>query len=422
MKEDFLHLIWKLKKFNLLNLKTSNGDSIDILNFGQHNDNAGPDFLNGSIKINETIWHGHIELHIKSKDWDLHKHQNDEAYKNVILHVVYEENGPIKTYNNKAIPTLILKDRIEPSTFERYASLTNSLDKIPCSKHLHKVDWDLQGLFLQRILVERLEQKCDRIQKNLTNSNNDWESILYQLLSKYLGLKVNGAAFEQLAYVAPYSLLKKVHSDLNKTEALLLGQAGLLKNQKDNYIIDLKKEYEHLKNKFSLVPMTGVEWKFSRLRPANFPTIRIAQLASLYHKTPNLFNKIVNTLSIENINNLLSTQASSYWDSHYMPGKESKLSVKKIGQTTKDLLIINVVAPLMFTYGKKTDNTLVTEKAIQLLEEVKAENNTITRLWNSLGKKAINAFESQALLQLKTVHCDKFDCLNCQIGNNILFK
>jgi len=422
MKEAFLHLIWKLKKFDLSQLQTTDGQALSVLNFGTHNHNSGPDFLNGSIKYKDNIWHGHIELHVKSTAWNQHKHQDDKAYNSVILHVVYEDDGPIKTYNGNTIPTLVLKGRIAKSSFRKYEMLTNSLDKIPCTNHMHKVDWDLQSFFLQRVLVERLEQKCERILERLKDSNNDWENVLYGLLSKYMGLKVNGAAFEQLVHLTPYSLLKKVHSDQELTEALLLGQAGLLMNQKDTYIIALKKEYEHLRHKFSLTPMSGVEWKFSRLRPANFPTIRIAQLASLYHRTPRLFSSIVMLPTISHIYELLDTMASSYWNTHYVPGKASAFSIKKIGKTTKDLLIINVIVPLLFTYGKKTDNEILKEKALHLLEELKAEDNSIIRLWKSLGKSATSAYESQALLQLKTVHCDNFNCLNCQIGNNILFK
>jgi hypothetical protein len=422
MKEDLIHLVWKLKKFDFNNLTTTDGEKLQIKKFGFHNKNAGPDFLNGEIIVGDTKWVGHIEMHINSSDWNKHKHQDDKAYNNVILHVVYNEDTKIINQSGQQIPTLILNDRISQHTINNYEKLSQNLDWIPCAKSISKVDDIKKVIFLEKVLIERLQKKCARIYEILEHTHNDWEGTLYRLLLKYFGLKVNGSAFEQLAHVTPYPYIKKLSDKSIALEALLLGQAGLLSNPSDQYISQLRTEYNHYKNKYQLVPMTGVEWRFSKLRPANFPPIRIAQIAQLYHKSPQLFNDILKAKNINDIYIMLDVTASDYWTTHYLPGKTSESKTKKIGQSTKELIAINVVVPLLFSYGQKTDNDIYKDKAISLLENIKAENNSIIREWKGLGMKTKSAFDSQSLIQLKNEYCNNFNCLNCQIGQTILFS
>jgi hypothetical protein len=422
MKEDLLHLVWKLKKLDFNNLQTTNGETIQIKKFGFHNQNSGPDFLNGEVVIGDTTWVGHIEMHINATDWTKHNHQKDKAYNNVILHVVFNDDGPISNQSGQTIPTLVLKDRISKSTIDNYETLAANKDWIPCAQSIHKTDKIKNSFFLEKVLIERLEDKCQRIIDILKHNNNDWEDTLYRLLLKYLGLKVNSSAFEQLAHVTPYNNVKKLSDKSFALEALLLGQAGLLNKKSDDYFSQLLNEYNHYKKKYDLIPMTGIEWRFSKLRPANFPTIRIAQISQLYNKTPQLFNETLHIKSVSDIYELLDVTASSYWDTHYLPEKESEKKPKKMGQMTKELIVINVIVPLMFTYGQKTDKEFYRDKALDLLQKVKAENNLIIREWKQLGMSAKSAFDSQALLQLKNEYCNNFNCLNCQMGQSILFS
>jgi len=422
MKEDLLHIVWKLKKLDFNNLMTTSGETIQIKKFGFHNQNSGPDFLNGEVVIGDTTWVGHIEMHVNATDWTKHNHQKDKAYNNVILHVVYNDDGPISNESGQHIPTLILRDRISLSTLKNYENLASNLDWIPCAQSIHKTDEIKNSFFLEKVLIERLQNKCLRIIEILDYNNNDWEDTLYRLLLKYLGLKVNSSAFEQLAHVTPYSYIKKLSDKSSALEALLLGQAGLLNSNSDEYFNRLLTEYTHYKKKYNLIAMTGVEWRFSKLRPANFPTIRIAQISQLYNKAPQLFNDLLHIKYVSDIYEKLDVTASSYWDTHYLPNKESESKPKKIGQMTKELIVINVLVPLMFTYGQKTDNELYKDKALDLLEKVKAENNVIIREWKKLGMTAKSAFDTQALLQLKNEYCNNFKCLNCQIGQTILFS
>ena len=419
MKEDFLHYIWKTKNFDLKNLSTTDGQNLSLSILGSHNMNAGPDFLNAKIKIGETTWVGHIEIHINASDWYKHKHHEDKAYNNVILHVVYNNDKTIKNENGQPLATFVLDTRINLSEFENYNDLMSSLNWVPCTKHLVNLDLSKMPIQLEGLVISRLISKYSRIKKLLDQSKNDWEGVLFQLLLRYFGLKVNGDAFEILAEKTPYKLLIKCESLFQK-ESLLFGQAGLLKN-KDDYIISLENEYRHQKEKYSLQPMTGVEWKFSKLRPANFPSLRLAQIASLYHKTPQLFQQLKADLSLSNLANLLSSHCSEYWNTHYLPGKESPIRIKDIGSTTKDILIINVIVPIIFAYGHSIDNYKLKEKAVDILSEISSENNGIIRKWKSFGFSPKNASDTQALLQLKNEYCDTFKCLACPLGQQIIF-
>lgn len=418
MVEELLQYIWKTKRINLLNLSTTDGEALTILEYGIHNHNAGPDFINGKIKINETTWVGHIEIHVKSSEWNAHKHQNDEAYNNVILHVVNENDKDIQNKNGQAIPTLEIKDRYDPSLLKHYSHLMMNQSWVPCAGQLPQTDKKGLPFFLERLVTDRLIRKGEQIAALLKDSKNDWEEVLYKTIMRYLGLKVNGGALARLAEVMPLSTLRKQESLIQK-ESALFGQAGLLKSQ-DDYFVTLEREYKHQKHKYNLQSMTGVEWRFSRLRPANFPTIRIAQVAALYHQKPQLFNEVISNPSYEQLSHLLEVKASEYWDNHYSPGKAGATKVKKIGLATKDLLIINAFAPILFAYGMAKSAEEIKVKAIDLLARTKPEQNSIIREWRNLGVIADSANQSQALIELKTNYCNMQKCLRCHIGQQII--
>lgn len=419
--EDFLHYIWNFKLFNTNDLKTTNKETIQILKSGQHNTDAGPDFFNAQIKLENTLWAGNVEIHINSSDWVKHHHETDNAYNNVILHVVYHHDREIKNANGNAIPTLELKNLIDLKLILNYEQLISSKNWIPCSNQIHSVDEFVINNWLERLVFERLERKSIEIEATLIKNKNDWEETFYQLLFKYFGLKVNAEPFLLLAKNTSLKIIEK-HKNSFTVEALLFGQAGFLtENMEDEYFKRLKKEYQFLNSKFSLVPLDKSLWKFLRLRPANFPTIRIAQLANLLVHEPRLFSKIIAINSVQEIRQLFELTASKYWDNHYQFGVTQKKSItKRTGKLMIDSLIINVIVPMLFVYATTTQNEELKNKAIQFLEKLTSEKNTILLNFEKLGVKSNNALQSQALIELKTNYCFQKKCLNCSIGNNLV--
>lgn len=421
MKEEFLHYIWKYKLFNTSNLLTQNNEQIEIVSFGIHNTDAGPDFFNGKVIIDQTTWAGNIEIHINSSDWIKHRHQSDKAYDNVILHVVYNNEIGVNDKDGNPIPTMVLKGLIDENLIEKYDNLTQSKDWIPCGKQIKTVDEFTINSWINRLAIERLERKSEEIQETLKLNKNNWEETFYQYLFKYFGLKVNAQPFELLAKNTSLKIIEK-HSDLFSIEALLYGQSGYLEEEiEDEYYNKLKKEYHFLKSKFGLTPLDKSLWKLLRLRPSNFPTIRIAQLASLLSNNTRLFSKIIETESVKELQQLFYVQASEYWKSHYQfreAVKENK--VKKIGINTINNIIINVIVPFTFVYGKVKQNEKLVEKSLNLLENIKAEDNSIIKNWSDLGVKSGNAMQTQSLLELKNNYCSQKKCLNCSIGNQII--
>jgi len=422
MREEFLHHIWRLKRFDHTDLKGVHGERIQILNYGQLNHNAGPDFLNAKILIDQTCWVGHVEIHIKSSEWYNHNHQNDPNYKNVILHVVHSHNREV--INNTGIPliTLELKHRIDTKLLEHYFLLRQNKTFVACQELIHKIDQSRLRIYLERLLTNRLERKSQYIKQLLSSYNNDWEHVCYLLTAKYLGSNINSEAFLEFSQRLPYALINKNYSNLFRLEALTFGQAGLLKITKDDYFKRLNSEYHHLKNKYCLIPMTGLQWNFGRLRPGNFPSIRLAQLAAIYHKSPKLFRMIIDNPQLEVFQSLLNQSASNYWSEHYIPGKKSKFLIKKIGAKTRNQIIINAFIPLIFTYASIHMNNLLIEKCLNMFANLASENNAILSKWKRFGINSKTAGESQALIELKTQFCEQQKCLNCQIGTKLLFE
>lgn len=421
MQEDLLHFAWRLKRFDLSDLHTTDGHTIEILHFGEANRDAGPDFLNARIRIDDTLWAGNVEMHLKASDWDLHRHGEDRSYDNVILHVVLEEDQDIARASGEKIPCLELKRRIPNRVSRIYKSLLDNEYWIPCQHQFFQVPAGVKQMWLDRLLVERLEKKTTEMVRRLELNKYDWELTFYQLLARNFGMRVNGDAFEQLARSLPLQTLWQYKNRLFRLEALLFGQSGMLDvDFTDDYPKKLQEEYRFLKHKHQLKPMAGHQWKFLRMRPANFPTIRIAQFAMLLHQSNHLFSKMLAAQQLVEIEHMFELKISNYWRDHYTFDKPSRKRQKTLGKTAIHLLIINTIAPLLFLYGNWKQEERFKDRALQLLEALPPEKNHIIEQWKNLGLSVDSAYTSQALLQLKNSYCDRKACLQCAVGNAIL--
>lgn len=420
MKEDFLHYLWKFKKFNTLNLTTFNGEEITIVNVGHYLELAGPDFFNAQIVIANQKWAGNVEIHLKSSDWYVHHHERDSAYENVILHVVWEHDTEIFRGNNTEIPVLELKKYVDTKTIANYQSLVSPKSWIFCEKQIKEVDEFVIKNWQERLFFERLERKSKPIYDLLQQTNNDWEAVLFCLLAKNFGLNTNGELFFKLAQSIPFSIIRKESFELENLEALLFGQVGLLDSEKeDNYFKDLKSRYFYLRHKYQIEKSTVEPLQFFKHRPDNFPTIRLSQLANLYHAQQNLFSKIITSTSEKSIYEIFEISVSNYWKNHYQFDKESPKKKKLLSKSFIDLVLINTIIPLQFAYAKSQGKEDI-EGLIRLLIKISPEKNTIIDKFSSVGLKSKNAFESQSLLQLKNEYCNKSRCLECAIGMELL--
>lgn len=420
MKEDFLHYLWKFKKFNTLNLKTPDGDEITIINSGQYLELAGPDFFNAQITIGNQKWAGNVEIHLKSSDWYLHHHERDSSYENVILHVVWEHDSEVFRKNNTEIPVLEIKQYIDPTTITNYKSLMLPKSWIFCEKQLKENDEFTLKNWQERLFFERLERKSKPIYDLLEQTNQDWEAVLFCLLAKNFGLNTNGETFSKIAQSIPFSIIRKESFEVENLEALLLGSAGLLDLEKeDTYFKDLKFRYYYLLHKYKIDKKFTEPVQFFKHRPDNFPTIRLSQLANLYHKQQNLFSKISTSKSVENIYDVFHVSSSTYWQNHYQFDKESPKKSKMLSKSFIDLILINTLIPIQFAFAKSQGKE-ISEDLIQLLNEVAPEKNAIIEKFSSFGLKSKTAFESQSLLQLKNEYCNKSRCLECALGMDFL--
>ena len=423
MSEDFLHYLWMYKKFELSNLKTTTQQKITIQQTGVYNtQNSGPDFFNAMICIDDQKWAGTVEVHIKSSDWYVHNHENDPAYHNVILHVVWEDDTEIFRRNNTRLPTLQLKDYISDTWFTKYKDLykNTAMQWVPCAKQIHEIPRFIMSNWQERLYVERLEEKSELIIELLKHSKNNWEAVLFKLLAKNFGLKANGEAFLSIANSFDFSILQKNSGALDTLEALLLGQANLLvEESKMIYFQKLKNEFAFLKNKYSLENIGIIPVQFFRLRPSNFPTIRLSQLAMLYTKNQQLFSHIVKATDIEDFYDLFGIETSPFWENHYTFQKESHSRKKRLTKSFIDLIIINTIIPIRFVYAKYM-NKNPEEEVFTLLSQLPYEKNSIVDAFISLKMPIYNAVHSQAVLQLKNSYCDQKACLKCAIGNYLL--
>ncbi|MBS1512039.1 MAG: DUF2851 family protein [Bacteroidetes bacterium] len=417
MTERLLQYIWQFQQYNAVQLTTFDGEPLRIIHPGIHNTNQGPDFLNAKVQVNNTLWAGSIELHIQSSQWTAHGHSSDANFNNVILHVVWENDVQLKDN----FPVLELKGRVSGIILDRYSMLLHNSEFIPCQKMIHQVNNLTWMAWKERLLVERLEQKTGMVLSYLQKNNMHWEEAFWWLLAKNFGMKVNGDAFEKIAQSIPLNILAKHKNQIHQLEALLLGQAGLLNEKFDEaYPIMLQKEYRFLQTKYQL-KQPGIALLFLRMRPANFPSVRLAQLAMLVHQSVHLFSTIRESKTIAALKQLLDVTANDYWHEHYVPGEKAAFKKKNLGAQTVNNILINTVIPLIFSYGIYHNDYRYKDKAINWLTQLAAEKNNITTAFEKLGVANQSAFDSQALLQLRNIYCNNKRCLDCTVGN-ILMK
>jgi len=424
MKEEFLHWLWKNRLFNTDDLFDKEAGHIEVINPGEYNRDSGPDFFNTRLVIDSTSWAGNTEIHINASDWYRHGHHTDHAYDNVVLHIVHNNDAEAFTASGRRLLTACLP--FDPALWENYLDFVNNPSPLACSGLVDKTDIFRVRRWLYDRGIERMERKGKEISAILEKTGNDWEETLYRLVSRYFGFRVNTDPFELLASRLPLKVIRKHADNLLQVEALLFGTAGLLDEAlfreavNDEYYLLLTREFRVLKAKYALQPVDGWLWKFHRLRPANFPTVRLSQLAALLAHSEGLFSRVLECSDTGDIRNLLSVKASSYWSNHYLFGKEVTRSIRQAGRQSVDLLIINAIVPMLFVYGKAKQQPGRCSKAVDILENLPAEENSIVSDFTEAGLKPESAFASQALIELRTIWCRYHRCLSCLIGSSLI--
>ena len=424
MKEEFLHYLWKYGLYDLDKLSDNDGNKIVVIHPGEYNRDSGPDFFNARILIAGTLWAGNVEIHTRSSHFDNHGHHIDPAFNNVILHVVAENDK--RVFNTRGEELLTVELLFDPALYEKYISLVNNPYIIACQDDIKKLDSIFIRHWLSSLVVERLQSKSELILKIFSETGNDWEETFYRLLTRYFGFRVNTEPFEMLATALPFRIIRKHADSRFQIEALLFGTAGMLEEGlfkealSDEYYLQLIREYRILSAKYSLQPIHGWLWKFYRLRPANFPTVRISQLSAMLSSAGGLFSNVLEATDIIQLKETFEVTASDYWDGHYVFGKKSIDISKNTGSQATDIFLINAVIPLIFVYGHNRDRHDISERALSFLENIRPEQNKITGEWKSGGIKAESAFYSQALIQLRNEYCKKRKCLDCRIGSKLI--
>lgn len=420
--EDFLHYLWKFRLFSQQELKTSLGEILEIMTVGIHNKNAGPDFENAKIRIGDTLWAGNVEIHLRSSDWERHRHQLDEAYENVILHVVGQHDQKIFRTDGTEIPVFVLGELIPPNIAANYNRLIECMNWIPCEKQLIHVDQFHIKNWLSRVLIERLEEKSDTVNDILLEFKGSWDDAFYIVLARNFGFKTNAVPFEMLARSLPQQLLARYKNSPLQIEALILGQSGFLSGDfKEEYPQALKKEYQFLEKKHSLKPIDKYLWKYMRLRPQNFPAIRLAQFAALILKSNHLFSRILDEKDVKMIIRMFNNlPINSYWQTHYRFEVECAKSSGHLGEQSVNNILTNTVAVFLFAFGKKTGSEIYMNRSLSLLENLSPEINGVINRFKEIGVHAENAYFAQSLMQLKKSYCDQKKCLSCGIGTKLL--
>jgi hypothetical protein len=427
--EQLLHYVWKHKLFPLGEMKTTDGLTVEVIDPGLHNRNSGPDFFNAKVKINGTLWVGNVEIHDKSSDWFLHGHDRDTAYDNVVLHVTGLADADVTTAAGQFIPQMVLQ--VPDSVRNNYEQLLRTDQYPPCYQIIPHLSRLTVHSWMAALQTERLEQKTEAIQQRAKRMNGSWEDAYFMTLARNFGFGINGEAFEQWAAHIPLTAVAHHRDDLFQIEAIFLGQAGLLDIEaiperyqqdalNDGYFAKLRNEYQYLAHKFSLQPMNYKLWRFLRLRPQNFPHIRLAQLANLYYEHKTGLSQLLECKDVAALRELLTTKVTPYWATHYTFGSSSERNEKNLSPFSINLLIINTCIPMLFAYGRHSSNETLCDRAFDLLEQLKAEDNHIIRLWKECGLEVQTAGDSQALIQLKKEYCDRKDCLRCRIGYEYL--
>lgn len=420
MKEDFLHYVWQYKKFDFSNITTVSGEAVSIVNSGQYLQQSGPDFFNAQLVIGNQKWAGNVEIHVKSSDWYLHQHEKDDHYNNVILHVVWEYDTPVFSKDNLIIPTVALQSYITKEVLQQYLTLTTPKSWIFCENQIKAIDGFVVNHWLERLFFERLENKAIPIQTLLSETDNDWEAVLFYSLAKNFGLNTNGDLFFQSLKSVPFSVIRKESYELKNLEALFFGLLDLLSEYyEDAYAKDLQNSFAFLRQKYQLRHQSYESVQFFKHRPDNFPTIRLAQLAMLYHQRQNLFAQIITIHSMKDFYHLFDLGVSAYWESHYQFDKVSPPKKKQLSKSFIDLLVINTIVPLQFAYAQSLGKE-ISESLMQLLQTISPEKNIVIEKFANFGLQSKNAFETQSLLQLKNNYCSKGKCLQCEIGTQLM--
>ena len=427
--EQLLHYTWKHKLYPLKELTTSDGQRVEIVDPGLHNRNAGPDFFNAKIRIGSTMWVGNVEIHDKSSDWYQHGHDKDSRYDNVVLHVAAELDTEVMKSNGEYVPQLQLS--VPDDVLTHYDELQKTDEYPPCYKVIPHLSALIIHSWMAALQTERLEQKTEAIRKRAELCNGSWEDAYFVTLARNYGFGINGEVFEQWAYNIPLNAVAHHRDDLFQIEAIFMGQAGLLEldsipeyYQKDalndGYFAKLRNEYQYLAHKFSMKPIDFKLWRFLRLRPQNFPHIRISQLANLYYQQKAGLSQLIECETLDELKNVLKSQVTPYWETHYTFGSTSPKNEKHLSYGSINLLMINTAIPMLFAYGRHTTKEVLCDKAFDFLEQLKAENNYIIRMWQQVGLPVKTAGDSQALIQLKKEYCDKKECLRCRFGYEYL--
>lgn len=424
MKEEFLHWLWKNRLFDTDHLCDREAGPIEVINPGEYNRDSGPDFFSTRLMIEGTVWAGNTEIHINASDWYRHGHHTDHAYDNVILHLVY--NNDADTFTSSGRKLVTVQPSFDNALWDNYIDLVNNPSLLACEGFIGRLDPFMVRHWLYTTAIERVERKSREIGEILAKTGHDWEETLYRLISRYFGFRVNTDPFEMLAARLPLKVIRKHSDNIVQVESLLFGTAGLLDDTlfreavTDDYYRLLSREYRVLKAMHSLQPVNGWLWKFHRLRPANFPTVRLSQLAALISHSDGLFSRVLECENSESLSVLLSARASEYWNSHYLFGKQVPRTTGKAGRQSVNLLIINAVVPMVFVYGKVRQQPERCEKAIEMLDNLPPEENSVVSDFIRVGIKADSAFTSQALLELRTSWCRFHRCLDCHIGSSLI--
>ena len=422
-REELLQFIWEQQLFERKDLRTVDGELVEVLKPGRLHKNSGPDLQDGQVRIGGQLWAGNIEIHIKSSEWFAHGHEKDPTYDNVVLHVVFEHDMDIRTNVGARIPTLELKDRIQPESVAAYQELMHAQSWIPCASQFAQADQSRLSMWLERLLIERLERKCAEVETIYRQLGNDAAETFWHMLARGFGFKTNAEPFGILARVLPLKVLLKYRGDPFRLESLLFGQAGLLQvDFLDDHPQRLQHEHRVLAGLHALKPAPLAAWSFGRLRPPNFPTIRLAQLAQLIAKSDGTFSQLLEHDDPASILGHLDVEAIGYWTDHYRFDRETDPTPKRLGRSSAELLIINTIVPYLFAMGRARGDEALQERALKLLERLPPEHNTILEGWAKLGLKADTAARSQALIELKNSYCGQRRCLSCVIGVDLLRK
>ncbi|MGV3558060.1 DUF2851 family protein [Larkinella arboricola] len=424
MAEDFLYFLWQFQYFRTTDLRTVEGETLRVIHPGYRNPDSGPDFTQARLLVGDVEWVGTVEAHIRAGDWLLHRHHHDRAYDNVILHIVWNQEAVVlQRSDGSVIPTLCLSERVDRSLLYRYQTLLAEAGTIPCAGRIGDVESLRRTAMFDKVLLQRLERKAAGVMDLFRMAGQDWEETTYRLLAAAFGFQVNAEPFEQVSRQVPLKILHKHRDNLLQIEALLFGTAGLLNDpEPDDYQAALLREYGFLAVKYQLTAkqLPAHSWKWARLRPANFPTLRLAQFAKLLTYKNSLFSLLIETDESAALLRHLQVTPSVYWQTHYRFGKSSDTVLATLGQASAENLLINVVLPLLVAYSHHKDQPEYRERAVALLEQLPAENNRVTRVWQELGIPIQTAFDSQASIELYKNYCQTKQCLSCQIGVSLL--